>query len=127
MRKGTPGLNAWESQPNPIRVSMVFLPVLERTLSLGAILILSDAQDSAGALTQVELGQLQVARLGNLQINLRTVHYGYWMSGALDTRGLVGADEAVRGGFGKRLLQEAVAEPLGGLRKNYEFAGDGGG
>ena len=50
---------------------------------------------SAGALAQVELGQLQIARLGNLQINLRAVDYGDRKPRALDDRGLVGADEAV--------------------------------
>jgi hypothetical protein len=36
----------------------------------------------ARALAQVKLGQLQVARLGNLQINLRTVDYGHRLPGA---------------------------------------------
>ena len=35
------------------------------------------------ALPQVKLGQLQVSRLGDLQINLRSRHNGYRMSGAL--------------------------------------------
>ena len=39
---------------------------------------------SAGALAEVKLGQLQIAGLRNLQINLRTVHNGYGNSGALD-------------------------------------------
>src|SRR5580658_4924482 len=65
---------------------------------------------SAGPLAEVELSQLQVARLGNLQINLRTVHHGYRMAGPLDDRGLVGAHKAVRGGLGEGALQNAVAE-----------------
>jgi hypothetical protein len=55
---------------------------------------------------QVELGQLQVARLRNLQINLRTVHHGYGNSGALQKRSLVGAHKAVGIGLGKGALQQ---------------------
>jgi len=36
------------------------------------------------ALTEVELGQFQVAGLGNLQINRRTVDHGNRVAGALD-------------------------------------------
>jgi hypothetical protein len=40
--------------------------------------------ESAGALAEIEFGQLQVARLGNLQINLRAGDYGYRQACALD-------------------------------------------
>jgi hypothetical protein len=53
--------------------------------------VLQQAGASGGAsllralsLVEVELGQLEVAGLRNLQINLRTVHNGYGNSGALD-------------------------------------------
>jgi hypothetical protein len=76
-------------------------------------------------LPQVELGQLQVAGLGNLQINLRAVDHGNGVSGALDDRGLVGADKPVCLRFGKGLFEQAEAEALRGLRQDDELAGDG--
>ena len=51
---------------------------------------------------------------------------GYGMAGAFDNRSLVGADKAVRRGFGEGLLQQAEAEALRGLRQDDELAGDGG-
>ncbi len=48
------------------------------------------------------------------------------MSGALDDGGLVGAHEAVGGGFGKGALQQSVAKSLGRLRQYDELAGNGG-
>jgi len=58
---------------------------------------------SAGAPAKVELGQLQVARLGNLQINLRAVHDGDRMAGAFDDGSFVGAHKAVRVASAKAL------------------------
>src|SRR5450631_2088774 len=99
---------------------------LMRPLSLGQFRFFVEP-DSAGALTQVKLGQLQVARLGNLQINLRTVYYGYRISGALQNRGFVRAHKPVRGSLGKGRLQQPVAKSLRSLRQHHEFARDGGG
>ena len=76
---------------------------------------------------KVKLGQLQVAGLRNLQINLRTVHHGYGISRSFNNRGLIGADEAIRGGLGEGLLEQSVAEALGSLRQHYVFARNGGG
>jgi hypothetical protein len=76
---------------------------------------------------QVELGQGQVAGLGNLQINLRAGDDGNGMAGALDDGGFVGAEEAVGGGLGEGALEQAAAEALRGLGEDDEFAGDGGG
>ena len=56
------------------------------------------------ALAQVELGQLQVARLCNLQINLRTVNHGYRISRALHNGSFIGTYKAIRGGLGKGAL-----------------------
>src|ERR1039458_7104918 len=123
MRSGTPGMKACESKPNPILVSMVTVPVLKELSGDGSEFLVQP--ESAGALAEVELGQLQVALLGNLQINLRTVDHGYRKAGALHDRGLVGADKAVRGGLGKGALEQAVAEALRGLRQHDELAGDG--
>src|SRR6478672_5346792 len=114
MRSGTPALKACESQPNPILVSMISVPVFEPV-------------GLAGALAQKELGQLQIPRLGNLQINLRTVYDGYRKSRALDNRGFIGAHKAVRGGFVHRFLQKPIPEPLGRLRQHDELARNGGG
>ena len=81
---------------------------------------------SAGALAEVELGQLEVAGLGNLQINLRAVDDGDRMAGAFDNRGLVGAYESVRLGLGEGALQQAVAKALRGLSQHDKFARNGG-
>lgn len=82
---------------------------------------------SLAAAAEIELGQLQVAGLGNLQINLRAVDDGDGMSGTLDDGGLVCAEEAVGGSLSEGALEEAEAETLGSLGEDDEFAGDGGG
>src|SRR5580704_4693285 len=113
MRNGTPGLNACESQPNPIRISMV--SCLSLCLA-GAASRLVFAQYLAGALAQIKLSQLQIAGLRYLQINLRTVHHGHRMSGALRHGGFVGAHKAVSRSLGKGPLQQPVAKALRRLR-----------
>ncbi len=116
MRRGTPGLNACESQPNPMRVSML-LPIL---LSIVITVRLS-------ALAQVELGEGQIAGLRDLQINLRAGNNRNGEAGALDNGSFVGADEAVCRGLGKGALERSAAEALRGLGEDYEFARNGGG
>src|ERR1700733_7804285 len=74
---GTPALNACESQPNPMRVSMVFMREL-LSLVLPTAGRRPAQSDSAGALVKVEGSQFQIARLGNLQINLRAGYDRYW-------------------------------------------------
>lgn len=74
---------------------------------------------------EIKLGQFEVARLGNLQINRRAGDDGNGQAGTLDDGGLVGAEEAIRGGFGKGALEEAEAEALGSLGEDDELAGDG--
>lgn len=49
------------------------------------------------------------------------------LTGALDDRGLVGAEETVGGGLGEGVLEDRVAEALGGLRLDDELARNGGG
>ncbi len=125
MRSGTPGLNACESQPNPIRVSMVSVPVPAGKYP-AAVPSPFVATSQRGALAQVKLGQLQIAGLRNLQINLRTVHHGDRVSGALHHRGFVGANKAVRRGLGEDTFEQAIAEALRGLRQHHELARNGG-
>ena len=81
--------------------------------------------ESPCALAKVKLGQLQVAGLGNLQINLRAMDHGYRMAGALDDRGFIGADKAVTGGLGEGFLQQAIAKTLRGLGQDHELAWNG--
>jgi len=81
----------------------------------------------AVALVQVELGQLQVAGLRNLQINLRTVDDGYGNSGALNDGSFIGTYEAVVGSLGKGAFEQGVAEALGCLRQHDVLTRDGGG
>ena len=52
---------------------------------------------------------------------------GDGVAGSLDDGGFVGADEAVGFGVGEGLLEQAVAEALGGLGEDDELAGNGGG
>jgi hypothetical protein len=56
------------------------------------------------ALAQIEFGQLKIARLGNLQINLRAVDDGDRVAGALHNRSLVGAHKSVSHASAKALL-----------------------
>jgi len=79
------------------------------------------------ALAQVELGKSQIARLRDLQINLRAGNDGNGQAGAFDDRGFVGAEEAVCFGFGEGSLEEVASEALRGLGEDDEFAWDGGG
>ncbi len=79
------------------------------------------------ALVQVELGQLQIAWLCNLQINLRTMNYGDRISGAFDNGSFIGTYKAIGSGFGEGALEQPIAEALGGLREHDVLARDGGG
>ncbi len=78
-----------------------------------------------GALGQVELGEGEVAGLGDFEVDVGTGDDGNRVAGALDDGGFVGADEAVGGGLGEGALEEAAAEALGSLGEDHEFAGDG--
>ncbi len=80
-----------------------------------------------GALVKVKLGQLQVAGLRNLQINLRTVHHGYGISGALDNEASSVPTKPSAVASAKARWSSPVAEALGGLRQHDVFARNGGG
>src|SRR5215472_4708482 len=82
---------------------------------------------SVRSLAEVELCQLQIARLCNLQINLRTVNYGHWKSSAFDNRGLIGAHKAVCGCVRHRPMQQSEAESLRRLCLDDELTRNGGG
>jgi len=71
-------------------------------------------------LVQVELRQLQVARLCNLQINLRTVHYGHRKSRPLHNGGLIRANKTVCRGILHGVLQQSETKTLGSLRLHHE-------
>src|ERR1700723_174567 len=100
-----------------MRVSMVY-----RTCSRDSEDLMNNRDRAAGALAgglaEVEFGQLQIAWLSNLQINRRAVYHGDGQSGAFDNRGFIGAHKTIRGGFGKGLLQQAVAKALRRLRQH---------
>ena len=76
MRSGIPALNACESQPNPIRVSISCVPAPPNAHKKASGFE-SSLAGSTCSLMQIKLCQLNVARLCNLQINLRTVHHRY--------------------------------------------------
>ena len=78
-------------------------------------------------LLQIELRELQIAGLGNLEVDGRAVDDGDAMAGALDYGSLVSADESVGVGLSKGALEEAEAEALRRLGVNDALAGDGGG
>jgi tRNA(Ile)-lysidine synthase len=70
---------------------------------------------------QVELGQLQVARPGDLEIKIRARHNSHRKTSALDQRSLVGAHKSVRLRLGKGLLQQPIAKALRRLRQHDEL------
>src|SRR5271157_3502120 len=73
---GTPGLNACESQPYPILMFMVFLSA---SAYRDDRFSKSTTRESAmrRLALQIELGQLQVARLRDLEIRSGTRHDGH--------------------------------------------------
>ena len=79
---------------------------------------------SGRALAQIELCQLQIARLGNLQINLRAGHNGDRQPGPLHHGGFIGSHKAVRRRLSKCALQQAVAKALRRLREHDKLARD---
>ncbi len=80
---------------------------------------------SAGALAQIKLRQFQIARLCDLQINLRARYDRHRLAGALHKRRLVGPHKAVRRGFGEGVSQQPVAKTLRRLRQHHELAWNG--
>ena len=57
--------------------------------------------DSVGALVKVEVSQFQIARLGNLQINLRTGYNRYWKARSFHYRSFIRTHKAICRGLGK--------------------------
>jgi len=76
---------------------------------------------------EVELGDFEVAGLGDFEVALVAGDYEDGDAGAFEEGGLVGAGELVGCGFGEGLAHEGDAGALGGLGVDDELAGDGGG
>src|ERR1039457_3681092 len=110
---GMPGWNSCESQPKPMRgVRCGLDKVTCRPYDSPA-----QAGLAAVLLREKEFRQLQIGGRGDLHVSRRPHHHLHRPSAALDQRSFIGAHESVGSGFVERLLEQAEAKPLRGLRE----------
>src|SRR5579863_2951591 len=101
-------------------------PCIHSSFCLYQISLTQIAGSGGGALSQIELSELEVSGLSDLEIEGRPGDNGHGVPGAFDHGGFIGPDESIGHGFGECALEQIVAESLGRLGENDELAGNGG-